>query len=166
MHRSLECNPPRSFTCTRLPKVLVARLTARLPLPNLTSPGKLLRILLMSVLIVSNHSGFDPEPLAEQLSRSTPVPIPYKAPFDWARWGTSLAFLLFFALTARFVYPFFANRWVWAVGTILTTLTMTSGFMFTRIRGTPYSGSDGGWIAPGYQNQYGQETQVVAVMCE
>jgi oligosaccharyltransferase complex subunit gamma len=42
---------------------------------------------------------------------------------------------------------------------------MTSGFMFVRIRGMPYNGSNG-WVASGYQNQYGQETQVVALICE
>lgn len=42
---------------------------------------------------------------------------------------------------------------------------MTSGYMFTRIRGTPFT-SGGSWIAPGYQNQYGQETQVVAAICK
>ncbi|KAF7976318.1 hypothetical protein HWV62_7034 [Athelia sp. TMB] len=57
------------------------------------------------------------------------------------------------------------NKWVWAVGTIVTSLIMTSGYMFTRIRGMPMS-SGGHWIAPGYQSQYGQETQVVAVICK
>jgi hypothetical protein len=42
---------------------------------------------------------------------------------------------------------------------------MTSGYMFTRIRGAPYSGPNGAWIAQGYQNQYGQEVQVIAMVC-
>lgn len=42
---------------------------------------------------------------------------------------------------------------------------MTSGYMFTRIRGAPYTGPNGAWIAQGYQNQYGQEVQVVAMVC-
>lgn len=42
---------------------------------------------------------------------------------------------------------------------------MTSGYMFTRIRGSPYSGENGQWIASGYQNQFGQEVQVVAFIC-
>lgn len=37
--------------------------------------------------------------------------------------------------------------------------------MFTRIRGSPYTGADGSWIAGGYQNQFGQEVQVVALIC-
>lgn len=43
---------------------------------------------------------------------------------------------------------------------------MTSGFMFTRIRGMPYVGHDGSWIAGGYQNQFGQEVQVVSMICK
>jgi oligosaccharyltransferase complex subunit gamma len=42
---------------------------------------------------------------------------------------------------------------------------MTSGYMFTRIRGMPFTSGES-WIAPGYQNQYGQETQVIAAICE
>ena len=37
--------------------------------------------------------------------------------------------------------------------------------MFVQIRGQPFT-ANGSWIAPGYQNQYGQETQVVAAICE
>jgi hypothetical protein len=42
---------------------------------------------------------------------------------------------------------------------------MTSGYMFTRIRNTPFIGGDGSWIAGGFQNQYGQEVQIVALVC-
>lgn len=68
-------------------------------------------------------------------------------------------------MALRIVAPFLTNRWTWAAGTVVTSLIMTSGYMFTRIRGTPYSGANGQWIAPGYQNQFGQETQVVALIC-
>jgi len=108
--------------------------------------------------------GLDAGPLAEQLSHHTPIPIPYKPPFDYVRWGTILGLALFAVATIRIIYPILQNRWTWALGTILTTLIMTSGYMFTRIRGVPFSGGDGQWIAPGYQNQFGQETQVVAMI--
>lgn len=107
--------------------------------------------------------GFDALPLAEQLSNHTPIPIPYKAPFDWARWGTFGALVLLFVVTIRFIAPILQNKWTWAVGTILTSMIMTSGYMFTRIRGSPFT-AGGSWIAPGYQSQYGQETQVVAAI--
>lgn len=50
--------------------------------------------------------------------------------------------------------------------TVGISLVMTSGFMFVRIREMPFTGGDGNWIAAGYSNQYGQETQVVAMICE
>ncbi|TFK54867.1 oligosaccharyl transferase subunit OST3/OST6 family [Heliocybe sulcata] len=108
--------------------------------------------------------GFDAEPLASELSRHTPVPIPYKAPVDWAKWGTFAVILVSGIITLRFISPVLQSRWTWAIGTILTSLVMQSGYMFTRIRGMPYTAGNGQWIAPGFQNQYGQETQVVAMI--
>ncbi|KAI9070391.1 oligosaccharyl transferase subunit OST3/OST6 family [Trametes sanguinea] len=107
-------------------------------------------------------NGFDAGPLAEQLSQFTPVPIPYKAPFDWARIGTAVGVLLIVASGIRVLSPVLRSRWIWAAGVVLTSLIMTSGYMFVRIRGMPHTGGNGQWIAPGYQNQFGQETQVVS----
>ncbi|THU91135.1 oligosaccharyl transferase subunit OST3/OST6 family [Dendrothele bispora CBS 962.96] len=109
-------------------------------------------------------NGFEAEPLANHLSSHTPIPIPYRAPIDWARWATFISGILSLVLTLRFISPILQSRWTWAAITVLTSLTMTGGFMFTRIRGTPYTGPDGSWIAGGYQNQYGQEVQVVALI--
>ncbi|KAI0928544.1 hypothetical protein AcW1_005756 [Taiwanofungus camphoratus] len=108
--------------------------------------------------------GFDAGPLAEQLSHFTPVPIPYKAPIDWPRIGTYVATTLVILTTMKFISPILRSRWTWAAVTVLTSLVMTSGFMFVRIRGMPQSGPNGQWIAPGYQNQFGQETQVIAMI--
>jgi len=108
--------------------------------------------------------GFEAEPLAQHLSNHTPIPIPYTKPFDWARWTTAAAGLLAFAVTLRFIAPVLQSRWTWAIGTIITSLVMTSGYMFTRIRGSPFMGQDGSWIAGGFQNQFGQEVQVIAVV--
>ena len=110
-------------------------------------------------------SGFDAGPLAEQLSIHTPVPIPYRAPINWSRVGTVLSLIPIVTLIFRFIRPVIHNRWVWATGTVIVSLVMTSGFMFARIRGAPYVGHDGSWIAGGYQNQFGQEVQVVSMTC-
>jgi len=107
-------------------------------------------------------NGFEAGPLAEHLSQYTPIVIPYRAPIDWARWITIAVGILGFTLTLRFIAPILRSRWTWAAGTVLVSLVMTSGYMFTRIRGSPYSGGDGQWIAAGYQNQFGQEVQVIA----
>jgi hypothetical protein len=111
------------------------------------------------------YSGFEAGPLAEQLSVHTPIPIPYKAPFNWTRAGSIVSLIPIITLIFRFIKPALQNRWVWATGTIATSLVMTSGYMFTRIRGAPYTGPNGAWIAQGYQNQYGQEVQVIAMVC-
>ncbi|KAF7363462.1 hypothetical protein MSAN_01002000 [Mycena sanguinolenta] len=108
--------------------------------------------------------GFEAEPLAEHLSYHTPIPIPYTKPFDWARWTTVAAGFLAVAVALRFIAPILQSRWTWALITIVTSLVMTSGYMFTRIRGSPFMGNDGSWIAGGYQSQYGQEVQVIAVV--
>jgi len=112
------------------------------------------------------YSGFEAGPLAEQLSIHTPIPIPYKAPIDWSKLGTIISLIPIVALVFRFIRPVIHNRWIWAAGTVLVSLIMTSGFMFTRIRGVPYAGNDGSWIAGGYQNQFGQEVQVVSMICK
>lgn len=109
--------------------------------------------------------GFDAAPLAEQLSHYTPAPIPYKAPFDYSRIASGAFLVLSFVAALRFVSPILKSRWTWAAITVLTSLIMTSGYMFVRIRGMPYTGPNGAWVAGGYQTQYGQEVQVVAMIC-
>ncbi|KAF8964700.1 oligosaccharyl transferase subunit OST3/OST6 family [Flammula alnicola] len=106
--------------------------------------------------------GFDAGPLASFLSKYTPVAIPYRDPIDWARWITIAIGVLGSALFIRFISPIVQNKWAWAAVTVITSLVMTSGYMFTRIRNVPYNGGDGNWIAAGYQNQFGQEVQVVS----
>jgi len=109
-------------------------------------------------------SGFDPEPLAEQMSAYTPIQIPYKAPIDWTFWGSIASSVVLFLLAIPFILPALQSRWIWAAVTILTSLIMISGFMYTRIRGVPYVGSDGNWIAGGFQHQFGQEVPVIAAI--
>ncbi|KAF9053704.1 oligosaccharyl transferase subunit OST3/OST6 family [Hymenopellis radicata] len=109
-------------------------------------------------------NGFEAGPLAAQISNHTPIPIPYTAPIDWGRWATFIAGFLGFLSVLRFIAPILQNKWTWAVGTILTSLIMTSGYMFTQIRNVPYTGANGQWIAAGYQNMYGQEVQVISLI--
>ncbi|KAH8833594.1 oligosaccharyl transferase subunit OST3/OST6 family [Flagelloscypha sp. PMI_526] len=107
-------------------------------------------------------NGFEPGPLAEQLSRDTPVPIPYKEPFDWGKLFTFLGISSISIVLLRFLRPILTNRYVWAFAVTLFTSVNTTGFMFVRIRNMPYTGGAGNWIAGGYQNQFGQEVHVLA----
>ena len=112
------------------------------------------------------NRGFEAGPLAAFVSRFTPVAVPYKDPIDWVRWITIASGLLGSLLLLKFISPIVQNKWSWATVTIITSLVMTSGYMFTRIRNVPYNGGDGNWIAAGYQNQFGQEVQVVSFICK
>jgi len=108
--------------------------------------------------------GFDARPLADFLSHHTPVPIPYREPIDTTRVALLSILALSLLLSLRFAAPIFQSRWTWAIAIVLTSLIMISGYMFTRIRSMPYV-APGGWIAPGFQSQYGQEVHVVAFIC-
>jgi oligosaccharyltransferase complex subunit gamma len=113
-------------------------------------------------------SGFDAALLAEQFSRLTPIPIPYRAPPNYGLIVTSVLGFASFALVARFILPIIMNRWAWAVATIVTSLIMVGGFMFVRIRGMPYiaqtqQGTQ--MIAPGFQSEFGIEVQIIAFIC-
>jgi len=115
------------------------------------------------------HSGFDPALLVEQLSRHTPVAIPYRAPPNYALIFTTATSLLMFALVARVILPFLMSRWAWAIGTIGISLVMVGGFMFVRIRGMPYVAATAQgtqMVAPGFQSQFGIEVQIIAFICE
>jgi OST3 / OST6 family, transporter family len=107
--------------------------------------------------------------LAEHLSRYTPVPIPYKAPPNYALIATTAGSILTFVVIARFILPALMSRWTWAVFTIGMSLTMVGGYMFVHIRGMPYiaGGQHGGveYIAPGFQTQYGIEVQIIGFLC-
>ncbi|KAF7778711.1 hypothetical protein Agabi119p4_3056 [Agaricus bisporus var. burnettii] len=107
------------------------------------------------------NEGFGAGPFADSVSRHTPVKIPYREPIDWTRLILTCIFGLSLLLALRFASPLFQSRWTWALGTISTSLIMTSGYMFTKIRNMPYVGANG-WIASGFQSQYGQEVHVVA----
>ncbi|KAI0035077.1 oligosaccharyl transferase subunit OST3/OST6 family [Vararia minispora EC-137] len=107
-------------------------------------------------------NGFDAEPLAHQLSSHTPIAIPYRAPIRWGFLGMVAFSLLTAALTLRYLGFIIFSRWTWSAITVMTSLIMTSGFMFTKIRGMPMTAPNGEWIAGGFQNQYGQEVTVIS----
>jgi len=108
-------------------------------------------------------NGFDAAPLAEELSRHTPVPIPYSPPINWARWGSFLITSLLSLLCIRFVLPILRSRLFWITMTIGPILVFISGFMFVQIRGMPWETSSG-WMAGGYSNQLGKEVQMLSVV--
>jgi len=150
--------------CIQQQRVHDSRPAAKPHHPNTTSRGNKSFYRRTELYLDGFCSGFEAGPLASQLSNHTPIPIPYNEPFNWGRFATNAFAALMIAATIKFLSPLFKNRWTWAAGCIIASLVMTSGLMFTRIRGTPYTGQDGGWIAAGFQNQFGQEVHVVAAI--
>ena len=110
-------------------------------------------------------SGFDVAELVEDISKYTPVPIPYSKPLPWGLIVTVAVSLIGAGVVAPYVLPLLTNRWTWAVGSIYFILIMVGGQMFVRIRSSPYvypSKSGVSWIVQGYQNQLGAEVHAVA----
>lgn len=70
--------------------------------------------------------------------------------------------------TSAFWIPVAQSRIFWGILSIIAVTIWTSGYMWNRIKGAPYvtagQGGQVNWIAQGYGNQYGLETQVVAVL--
>ena len=53
---------------------------------------------------------------------------------------------------------------------LIAILLFTSGHMFNHIRKVPYVAGDGKggiqYFAPGFQSQFGMESQILAAICE
>ena len=122
----------------------------------------------IDVLIPCPFSGFDVETLIEQVSKTTPVPIPHSPPPNYGAIFTVVLGALTLLLSVRYFAPIFTSRWVWAALVIGASIIFTSGFMFVRIRGSPWVAHHNGqpqWMAGGYQSQYGMEVQVIGAIC-
>ena len=111
-------------------------------------------------------SGFDAAPLAEQLSHHTPIPIPYQAPINWGKIGSTVFFVASFLLFGRFCKPVITGRLFWIVMTVIPSLAFMGGLMFVQIRGSPWEMQNGQWMAQGYSNQLGKEVQIIAIICK
>lgn len=65
--------------------------------------------------------------------------------------------------------PAIYSRNLWAALSLILILLFTSGHMFNHIRHVPYVQQNGrggvSYIAGGFSNQFGLETQIVAVVC-
>jgi oligosaccharyltransferase complex subunit gamma len=82
----------------------------------------------------------------------------------------ALGTVSFFTLFGKYVMPVLRNKNVWAGICLSMILLFTSGHMYNHIRKVPYvvGNRRGGidYFAPGFQTQFGLESQIVAAMCE
>ncbi|KAG0656791.1 oligosaccharyl transferase subunit ost3/OST6 [Monosporozyma unispora] len=93
-------------------------------------------------------------------------------PTDW----TSLFLTAFIVFTSVYLFRkhtdlilgFINSKWIWTLGSVIFIIFMISGYMFTQMRQVPIAGSNRNgeiiYFAEGeFQNQFGIETQIVAV---
>lgn len=98
---------------------------------------------------------------------------PFVRPFNYLKFATfaisSLGLLTLVIVAAPHLLPIIQNRNVWAAASLLAVLLFTSGHMFNHIRKVPYVAGNGkggvSYFAGGFQNQFGMETQIIAVIC-
>ncbi|KAG0364676.1 oligosaccharyl transferase subunit ost3/OST6 [Mortierella sp. AD032] len=117
-------------------------------------------------------SGFQAEPFADWLQARSGIKVKVQRPFDFM--GLAVKILGTFTavsvitLFARKGSKIFTSKYFWSTISMITIFIMISGHMWNQIRQPPYSVSnrDGrsGIIAQGFQNQFGLETQIIAVL--
>ncbi|KAM5352162.1 hypothetical protein ACJ41O_004885 [Fusarium nematophilum] len=95
-----------------------------------------------------------------------------KRPINWMRWIASITIFLgvgtALVTASPYILPIVQNRNLWASISLIAILLFTSGHMFNHIRKVPYVAGDGrggiSYVAPGFQQQFGLETQIVAAL--
>jgi oligosaccharyltransferase complex subunit gamma len=111
--------------------------------------------------------------MARFIERSYGLKITLRKPTDYmvyARmFGTLAAIGLSLVFASSYVIQILTNRRLWATMSIVVCLLMTSGFMWNQIRQPPFIAADPHTrqpqlIAGGFQNQYGVETQIMALL--
>ena len=125
------------------------------------------------LLTVLTYSGLAAPGFHTWISNLTPQPFALHVPFNPVPIIVTLTALVIggvgtYAMWNQ-ILPIAQSRIVWGAASIVLILVFTSGHMWNRIKNAPYVqvGRDGAtsWIAGGYQNQLGLESQVVAAMC-
>ncbi|KAI8802940.1 hypothetical protein BJ742DRAFT_910172, partial [Cladochytrium replicatum] len=118
-----------------------------------------------------NRRGLAAEELASFVEEAAKAKLKIARPVDYSRYivyGTSI---LLFVVTIRAIGPqilfIFSNKQLWMIISLVITIFCCSGHMWNQIRGAPYTGARDGkpeLIAPGFQNQFVIESQIVAVL--
>ncbi|KAF9142532.1 oligosaccharyl transferase subunit ost3/OST6 [Linnemannia schmuckeri] len=117
-------------------------------------------------------SGFQAESFAAWLHARSGVKIKVQRPFDFMGLAVKVlgTFTAVFAVIvfARKGHKIFASKYFWSTISMIIIFVMISGHMWNQIRNPPYSmptqQGRSGFIANGFQNQFGLETQIIAVL--
>ncbi|KAF8928848.1 oligosaccharyl transferase subunit ost3/OST6 [Podila verticillata] len=116
--------------------------------------------------------GFQAEPFANWLNARAGTSIKVQRPIDWMNLALKVLGVLSCCFTGYQVYSkagkILGSKYIWSAVSMFTIFVMISGHMWNQIRNPPYTvpGRDGrpGFIAQGFQNQFGLESQIVAVL--
>lgn len=111
--------------------------------------------------------------MAQFITKNSPHTPKVQRPPNWVKIGTVSAIVVLGATTAKLALPLLKpmiySRSLWAALSLIFILLFTSGHMFNHIRKVPYVVNNGrggvSYLAGGFSNQYGLETQIVAVIC-
>jgi oligosaccharyltransferase complex subunit gamma len=118
-------------------------------------------------------SAIPAERVAQWISMNTHLDPKVLRPFDYTNivlgGGAALLGLSILKLSFNTLKPALYSRNLWAAISLILILLFTSGHMFNHIRRVPYVANNGkggiSYIAGGFSNQFGMETQIVAVVC-
>ncbi|KAG0364317.1 hypothetical protein BC939DRAFT_397441 [Gamsiella multidivaricata] len=119
-----------------------------------------------------SKNGFLAEPFAVWLNGRAGINVKVQRPFDFAAFAVKAFAALLVIASGILIYAkagkVSTSKYLWSAISMFTIFIMISGHMWNQIRNPPYTvpGRDGrpGFIAQGFQNQFGLETQIVAVI--
>lgn len=114
--------------------------------------------------------GLTAEQFSQWAMKTAHLPQFFSRPPNYGKIFAAVCVVLATAILTKVAWPVvklvLTSRFIWAVIVLPLTLLMTSGHMWCQIRSPPYMArnQDGSasYIAGGYSNQFGVETQVIA----
>ncbi|OCF55997.1 oligosaccharyltransferase complex subunit gamma [Kwoniella mangroviensis CBS 10435] len=136
--------------------------------PALTGPNKSNKLSVITYEM--NRNGLTAPPLHSFLLNLVPEPFALYKPINPLHYIAVPISLIAITVSLysmrKILVPLIQSRLVWGSLSIILILTFTSGHMWNKIKNAPYvaAGPNGqiSWIAGGYSNQLGLESQVVA----
>ncbi|KAF0339852.1 magnesium transporter protein-like protein 1 precursor [Gigaspora margarita] len=118
-----------------------------------------------------NRHGFSAEEFASYLSGILGTQVPVKRPLNYFSIFITTILILGALASIKLMYPMMESiirsKNTWATISLVVILMMISGHMWNHIRGPPYvyyQNSQVSYIAHGFSNQFGIESQIVAVV--
>ncbi|WVR05412.1 hypothetical protein IAU60_002427 [Kwoniella sp. DSM 27419] len=135
--------------------------------PALSGPNKSNKLSVVTYEL--NRHGLTAPPLHGWLNNLTPAPFKFTVPIKPMTYilvPLSIVTVIGSLYSMRnILVPLAQSRVVWGTLSLILILTFTSGYMWNKIKGAPYVAAGPGgsvsWIAQGYSNQLGLESQVV-----